>query len=191
MSIVASDTSGKKRVAVLTRNCKCPINTGRLRENTINKIVHEELVSVGKTTTDTKEASHDIIATTLREKIHVPKEQFKAYFLALMADKEYTRIFDTISKVDKSFKHPAPYFCTQARGNLSLQTLVFMTEKSTSLKPDIVITNELQWTDINGSVIVGAQGMANNAHVPVADIALVLQGKSLADMSCLDFRDPN
>ena len=78
----------------------------------------EELVSVGKTTTDTKEASHDIIATTLREKIHVPKEQFKAYFLALMADKEYTRIFDTISKVDKSFRHPAPYFCTQARGNL-------------------------------------------------------------------------
>ena len=43
----------------------------------------EELVSVWKTTTDTKEASHDIIATTLREKIHVPKEQFKAYFLAL------------------------------------------------------------------------------------------------------------
>ena len=40
MSIVASDTSGKKRVAVLTRNCKCPINTGRLREDTINKILH-------------------------------------------------------------------------------------------------------------------------------------------------------
>ena len=66
-----------------------------------------------------------------------------------------------------------------------------MTEKSTSFKPDIVTTNELQWTDINGSVIVGAQGMANNAHVPVADIALVLQGQSLADMSCLDFCDPN
>ena len=66
-----------------------------------------------------------------------------------------------------------------------------MTEKSTSFKPNIVTTNELQWTDIKGSVIVGAQGMANNAHVPVADIALVLQGKSLADMSCLDFCDPN
>ena len=65
-----------------------------------------------------------------------------------------------------------------------------MTEISTSFKPDIVTANELQWTDINGSVI-DAQGMANNAHVPVVDIALVLQGKSLADMSCLDFRDPN
>ena len=73
---------------------------------------------MAKTTSDTKAASYDIIATNLREKIHVPKEQFKAYFLALKADKEYTRIFDTISKVDMSFRHPAPYFSTQARGNL-------------------------------------------------------------------------
>ena len=61
--------------------------------------------------------SYDITATTLREKIHVSKEQFKAYFPALLADKEFTRIFDAISKVDKSFKPPAPYFRTQARGN--------------------------------------------------------------------------
>ena len=54
-----------------------------------------------------------------------------------------------------------------------------------------VTTNELQWIDINGSVIVGAQGIANNAHIPVEDIAVVLQGKSLADMSRLVSRDPN
>ena len=73
---------------------------------------------MAKTTSDTKAASYDIIATTLREKIHVPKEQFKAFFLALLADKEYTRIFDTIAKVEKSFRRPTPYFRTQARGNL-------------------------------------------------------------------------
>ena len=54
-----------------------------------------------------------------------------------------------------------------------------------------VTTDELQWIDINGSVIVGAQGIANNAHIPVEDIALVLQGKSFADMSRLVSRDPN
>ena len=73
---------------------------------------------MAKTTSDTKAASYDIIATNLREKIHVPKEQFKAYFLALLADKEYTRIFDIIAKVEKSFRRPTPYFRTQARGNL-------------------------------------------------------------------------
>ena len=77
-----------------------------------------QLVFVAKTTSDTKAASYNIIATTLREKIYVPKEQFKAYFLALLADKEYTRIFDTIAKVEKSFRRPTPYFRTQARGNL-------------------------------------------------------------------------
>ena len=77
----------------------------------------EELVSVAKTTGHAEAASYHIIATTLREKIHVSKEQFKAYFLALLADKEFTRIFDAISKVDKSFKRPPPYFRTQPRGN--------------------------------------------------------------------------
>ena len=76
----------------------------------------EELISVAKTTGHAKAVSYYIIATTLRES-HVSKEQFKAYFLALLADKEFTRIFDAISKVDKSFKCPAPYFHTQARGN--------------------------------------------------------------------------
>jgi len=34
-------------------------------------------------------ASYDLIASTLREKLHVPAEQFKAYFLALLADKDF------------------------------------------------------------------------------------------------------
>ena len=77
----------------------------------------EELVPVATTTGHAKAASYDIIATTVREKIHVSKEQFKAYFLAILADKEFTKIFDVISKVDKSFQRPAPYFRTQARAN--------------------------------------------------------------------------
>ena len=91
----------------------------RLEDFDKHEVVHlaEELVSVAKTTGHAKAASYDIIATTLREKIHVSKEQFKAYFLALLADKEFTRIFDAISKVDKSLKRPARYFHTQARGN--------------------------------------------------------------------------
>ena len=59
----------------------------------------EELVSVAKTTGHAKAASYDIFATTLREKIHLSKEQFKAYFLALLADKEFTRIFDASLKL--------------------------------------------------------------------------------------------
>ena len=51
--------------------------------------------------------------------------------------------------------------------------------------------NKLQWTDISGSVIDGAQGMANNAHSSDDDIAQVLQGNLLTDMTRLVFRDPD
>ena len=45
-------------------------------------------------------------ATTpgLGEEIHVEKEQFKAYFLALLVDKEFTMIFDAIPSL-KSISH--------------------------------------------------------------------------------------
>ena len=51
--------------------------------------------------------------------------------------------------------------------------------------------NKLQWLDISGSVIDGAQGMANKADISDDDIAQVLQGNLLADMTRLVFRDPD
>ena len=50
--------------------------------------------------------------------------------------------------------------------------------------------NKLQWISIDESVIIEAEGMASNAHISDEDIAQVLQGNSLADMSRLVFRDP-
>ena len=51
--------------------------------------------------------------------------------------------------------------------------------------------NKLQWLDISGSVIDGAQGMANKADLSDDDIAQVLQGNLLADMTRLVFQDPD
>ena len=62
----------------------------------------EDLASVAKSSNDPKAASYDIIASTLREKLHVPAEQFKAYFLSLLANKDFSRVIETVSKIDKS-----------------------------------------------------------------------------------------
>ena len=51
--------------------------------------------------------------------------------------------------------------------------------------------NELQWINIDGSIIDVAQGVANNAHISDDDITQVLQGNVLADKSRLAFRDPD
>lgn len=75
----------------------------------------EELASVAKTSAHAKATNYEIIASTLREKLSAETAQFKAYFLALLADKEFTRIIETVSKIDKSFKRAHPYQNPPAR----------------------------------------------------------------------------
>jgi hypothetical protein len=48
------------------------------------------------------------IASTLRQKLPCSVSQFKAYFTALLADKDYGRILDALHKVDKAFKSNDP-----------------------------------------------------------------------------------
>ncbi|KXJ17543.1 hypothetical protein AC249_AIPGENE14767 [Exaiptasia diaphana] len=64
----------------------------------------EQLATAAKSAAHEKASSYDVIACTLREKLPVPKKQFKAYFLALLADKEYAKVLEAVSKVDKTFK---------------------------------------------------------------------------------------
>ena len=63
-------------------------------------------------------------------------------------------------------------------------------KKCPCFNPNAVSINELQWINIDGSVIDGAQGMTNNTHIANDDIAQVLQGNVLVDTSRLVFRDP-
>lgn len=64
----------------------------------------EQLASSAKLANHEKAPTYDVIACTLREKLPVPKKQFKAYFVALLADKEYAKVLEAVSKVDKSLK---------------------------------------------------------------------------------------
>ena len=54
----------------------------------------EQLASVAKVSSYEKASTYDIIACTLREKLAVPKKQFKAYFVAFLADKEYAKVLE-------------------------------------------------------------------------------------------------
>ena len=62
---------------------------GFRREKEIDKYealrLAEQLASVSR---HEKASAYDVIACTLREKLAVPKKQFKAYFVALLAEKE-------------------------------------------------------------------------------------------------------
>ena len=71
----------------------------------------EQLATSSKINNDEKAHTYSAILSTLREKLSSPTKQFKAYYVALLADKEYSKLLDTVAKVDKVFKkggsHPA------------------------------------------------------------------------------------
>jgi hypothetical protein len=64
----------------------------------------EKLAASAKLSSDEKASTYDAIASTLREKLPTDVKQFKSYFVALLADKEYSKVLDSIARVDKSFK---------------------------------------------------------------------------------------
>ena len=70
-------------------------------------------------------ASYDVIASTLKEKLHVPAEQFKAYFLALLADQDFSRVIETVSEVDKPLRRSMPYHTQTRIGRLTYQQPYF------------------------------------------------------------------
>ena len=67
----------------------------------------EQLATAAKLAGDEKASTYDATACTLREKLPVPKKQLKAYFVALLADKEYAKVLEAVAKGDMSFKTSA------------------------------------------------------------------------------------
>ena len=77
---------------------------GKRRNEDFDKYQEERLSHVAHSTKHPMATTYDITAETLREKLHFPREQFKVYFLAFLAEKEYSGILDSLLKGDKLFK---------------------------------------------------------------------------------------
>ena len=76
----------------------------------------EQLATAAKLSGHEKASTYDAIACTLREKFPFNKKQFKAYFVALLADKEYAKVLEAVAKVDKSFKSSVPSTASGSTG---------------------------------------------------------------------------
>ena len=79
----------------------------------------EELAAIARASNHEKASFYDLAASSLRERLSTQNGHFKAYFLALLAGKEYASVLESISKVDKSLtrqdnaesrqRRPSPY----------------------------------------------------------------------------------
>ena len=96
------------------------ISYGFRREEDFDKYVAltlaEQLATAAKLSGHEKASTYDAMACTLREKLPFNKKQFKAYFVALLADKEYAKILEAVAKVDKSFKSSVPSTASGSTG---------------------------------------------------------------------------
>lgn len=63
----------------------------------------ELLATAAKLAGDEKAPTYNAIAGTLWEKLPVLKNQFKAHTVALLADKEYAKVLEAVTKGDKRF----------------------------------------------------------------------------------------
>ena len=57
---------------------------------------------------DDKATSLDAAVQTLRSHVSVSFEKFQAYFTALFCDKDYTKVLESIARVDRAFKTKPP-----------------------------------------------------------------------------------
>ena len=88
-------------------------------------------LSVEYLASDAKQNSHpkasflSMASQTMRGYLDKDPKQFRAYFLALFAEKEYTRVLDRISKVDKSLRAALSFLQVALPGGLSDPVLLY------------------------------------------------------------------
>ena len=68
----------------------------------------QQLATAAKLSGHKKASIFDAMACTLGEKLPASKKQFKAYFVALLANKEFVKVLEAVAKLDKSFRSSVP-----------------------------------------------------------------------------------
>ena len=62
----------------------------------------EQLAAIARSSNHAKASFYDLAASSLRERLSVQDGHFKAYFLALLAEKDYSTVLESLAKVEKS-----------------------------------------------------------------------------------------
>ena len=68
----------------------------------------EYLKHVARDTKDKKTGYYSSVHSTLVERINKSADQFKAYVLSLLGDRDYERIVEAVNKVDKTYNQTFP-----------------------------------------------------------------------------------
>ena len=68
--------------------------------------LEQELVTCASNANHKKSSYYSVVLQEIRQRLHKPREQFKAYFLALFSDYDYGKVLQSMAKVDKCLRNP-------------------------------------------------------------------------------------
>ena len=60
----------------------------------------EQPVAITRSSSHAKASFYDLEASSLRERLSLQNGHFKAYFLALLAEKDYSTVLESLAKVE-------------------------------------------------------------------------------------------
>ena len=103
----ALEDLNRTSVDVLLRKTNASaLNSGLDFDKYVAMQLAEEPVTCASNAHYKKFPYHSVALQEIRQCLHKPKDQFKAYFLALFSNHDYEQVLESLAKVDKSFLEP-------------------------------------------------------------------------------------
>ena len=103
----ALEDLNRTSVDVLLRKTNASaLNSGSDFDKYVAMQLAEEPVTCASNAHYKKFPYHSVALQEIRQCLHKPKDQFKAYFLALFSNHDYEQVLESLTKVDKSFLEP-------------------------------------------------------------------------------------
>lgn len=107
LRLKALEDLNRTSVDVLLRKTNASaLNSGSDFDKYVAMQLAEEPVTCASNAHYKKFPYHSVALQEIRQCLHKPKDQFKAYFLALFSNHDYEQVLESLAKVDKSFLEP-------------------------------------------------------------------------------------
>ena len=79
----------------------------------------ETLQNTSRDNQDEKREFYRLVYQTARGKVDIPKEHFRALVLRLLGDKDHTKVYEAVAKVEKAMSTGGPWSGSSHRGRSS------------------------------------------------------------------------
>ena len=160
----------------------------------------ETLQNTSRENQDDKREFYRLVYQTARGKVDLPKEHFRALVLRPLGDRDRTKVYEAVAKVEKAMGSRSPWSGSSHRGRSSnipyrfLLAIFWSWEKDDSFDSLIyngdICAGTIQWVDIKGNPVSVSREWTGNGRLGQR-ACIVEMGEVIGHVNELRFRDPD